>query len=158
MFYPLKFFVLVSEICNKYDTQIKWDHFMQFTKEIRMKRLTLFTLKFIHHYFGTTVDKHIVKKAILGYTIFVRSIMTMLFKDVKRPYLRKIMHVLLLDSEYHILISFLKRIFPGKSELRLRYGIPDGSKKIYIYYLMNPVLLPLLLLRKKRTPPTNNVS
>lgn len=156
MFYPLKFFVLVSEVCNRYHKEIDWNHFLQLCRKIGMKKLTIFCLRFINDYFGARIPEDILQKRIMGYPFFVKSIVNMLFREVKRPYLRKIMHVFLLDSRYHMFISFLKRICPGRSELRLRYNIPEGSRKIYIYYLLNPVLLPLLLLKKKRETPVNN--
>ena len=150
MFYPLKFFVIVSEVCNTYYSAINWNHLLQCAKDIRMKKLIHFSLRFLKDYFGTTIDKNIVKNNVLGYNVFVQSILNMLFRDVRRPYLRKILYLFLLDSRSYILLSLLKRIFPGKSELRLRYGIPESSKLVYIYYILNPVLLPILLLKKKR--------
>jgi hypothetical protein len=33
------------------------------------------------------------------------------------------------------------RVFPDASEIRLRHHLPAGSKRVYIYYLLNPILL-----------------
>jgi hypothetical protein len=48
-----------------------------------------------------------------------------------------------------MLMGFVKRLFPGDGELRIRYKIPEHSRKIYLYYVLNPFLLPFLMLKKK---------
>lgn len=150
IFYPLKFFVLISEISNKYYESIDWDQFASSIKKYNMMRLTTFTFKFLNEFLGTKIHERFINKNILGYDYFTRTIMNKLFRDVKRPYLNKILYVFLLDSPYYIFNSLFRRMWPEKDELRLRYNIPEGSKSIYIYYLLNPLLLPLILFKKTK--------
>ncbi len=149
MFHPLKFFVLVSEISNKYYETIDWARFVSFTQKYGMDKLTTFSLKLSNELLGTKVPDNILKKHIVGYNLFKRSIMNQLFRDVGRPHMGKLLYTFLLDSPFNIFRHFLMRVFPGKSELRLRYRIPEGSKFIFIYYALNPILLPVLILRKR---------
>jgi hypothetical protein len=148
MFYPLKFFVLISEISNKYYGSINWDQFASEIKKYKMMRLTTFTFKILNEFLGTKVHNKFLTKNIIGYDYYKRTIMNKLFKEVKRPYLSKILYVFLLDSPHYIFDSFIKRMWPEEDELRLRYKIPEGSKTIYFYYILNPLLLPLMLLRR----------
>jgi len=151
MFYPLKFFVLISEISNKYYESIDWDQFASSIKKHKMKRLITFTIKLLNEFLGTKVHNRFINKRIFGFAYLKTAIMNKLFRDVKRPYLNKILYVFLLDSPGRIFISFLRRMWPEEGELRLRYKIPEGSKSIYFYYILNPLLLPLMLLRRPDT-------
>ena len=149
MFNPLKFFVLVSEISNKYYESIDWARFASFTQKYGMEKLTIFSLKLSNEFLGTKVPDNILKKNIVGYNLFKRSIINQLFGDVRRPHMGKLLYTFLLDSPFNIFRHFLMRVFPGKSELRRRYGISEGSRTIFVYYALNPILLPLLILRKR---------
>lgn len=149
MFHPFKFFVLVSELSNKYYESIDWNRFATFTQKYGMDKLTTFSLKLSNELLGTKIPDKILKKHIFGYELFKRSIMNQLFGDVGRPHLGKPLYTFLLDSPFNIFRHFLMRVFPVKSELRLRYEIPQGSRSIFLYYALNPILLPALILRKR---------
>lgn len=149
MFNPLKFFVLVSEISNKYYESIDWSRFASFTQKYGMDKLTTFSLKLSNEFLGTKVSDNILNKHIVGYNLFKRFIINQLFRDVRRPHMGKLLYTFLLDSPFNIFRHFLMRVFPGKSELRLRYQISEGSRSIFVYYALNPILLPLLILRKR---------
>lgn len=149
MFNPLKFFVLVSEISNKYYESIDWSRFASFTQKYGMDKLTTFSLKLSNEFLGTKVPDNILNKHIVGYNLFKRSIINQLFRNVRRPHMGKLLYTFLLDSPFNIFRHFLMRVFPGKSELRLRYQISEGSRSIFVYYALNPILLPLLILRKR---------
>jgi len=149
IFTPLKFLVLVSELCNRHYDQLDWPLFMKFTKQYKMEKLTTFTLKLSSELLGTKVPNDILSRHVAGYDFFKTCIIRQLFRDVKRFFLTKPLYVLLLDSPLHIMSYYFKRIFPEASELRLRYDIPEGSKTVFIYYVLNPILLPLLIVRKK---------
>lgn len=158
MYHPLKFFVLVSEICNKYYDRIDWLRFRQFIKTYGMEKMASFTLKLSNELLGTKVPKDIKDKNVVGYALFRTSVINSLFKDVKRPFVSKILYIFLLGSSYRILRHFLMRVFPQRGELRLRYGIPAGSKAIVFYYALNPFLLPFLVLRKRVCLPFHRTS
>ena len=153
MYRPLKFFVLVSEICNKYYDRIDWLRFTQFIKKHGMEKVAIFTLRLSNELLGTKVPNGIKDRNVIGYALFRRSAINSLFKDAKRPFASKLLYIFLLGSSYRILRHFLMRIFPQRGELRLRYGIPAGSKTLPFYYALNPILLPFLVLRKRFSPP-----
>jgi hypothetical protein len=149
MFNPLKFFVLTSELCNKNYKTIDWTHFAEVTKKYDMEKLTVFTLKLSNELLGTKVPEEIIKKDVFGYDLFKISIINQLFRDVRRPFINKPLYAFLLDSPFKIITYFFKRFFPERGELKLRYGIPEDSSTMLIYYILNPILLPLLILKKR---------
>lgn len=149
MFNPLNFFVLISEISNKYYEKIDWLNFAVLVKKYRMKRLTSFTMKFLNDFLGTKIGNGIIDSNILGYGLFKPFIINALFREIDRPNLGKLLFLIMLDSPNDILGLLSGRVLPKEGEIRLRYRIPKGSKSIYLYYVLNPVLLPLMLLRKK---------
>jgi hypothetical protein len=149
MFNPLKFLVLVSELCNTYSKNIDWSRFSRFTKAYGMDRLSTFSLKISNELLGTKVPDHILNTKIAGYNFFKRSIINQLFRDVRRPHMGKLLYILLMDSTLQICCHLILRIFPKQGELRRRYRIPEGSKSIFFYYALNPILLPFLVLRKR---------
>lgn len=149
MFNPLKFLVLVSELCNTYSEIIDWSLFTRFTKAYGMDKLSTFSLKISNELLGTKVPDHILNTKIVGYNFFKRSIINQLFRDVRRPHMGKLLYILLMDSTLQICCHLILRIFPKPGELRRRYRIPEGSKAIYFYYALNPILLPFLVVRRR---------
>jgi Uncharacterised nucleotidyltransferase len=140
-FRPLKFFVLISEIINRYRDDIGWGELLTFSRRYKMERLVLFTLRLVHDVLGTDIPATVTKKNIIGYEVLKKKIISDLFHQVTRPHLRMFLYYSLLDNpmEYAKIIS--RRFFPEMSEIRLRYGLPVGSKKAYAYYLLNPLLV-----------------
>jgi hypothetical protein len=140
-FRPLKFFVLISEIINKYQDEIDWGELLTLSRRYKMERLMLFTLRLIHDVLGTDMPANVIKKNIIGYEALKKVILSGLFHEVTRPHLRMLLYTFLLDDpmEYAKVIS--RRFFPEIGEIRLRYGLPAGSKKAYAYYLLNPLLV-----------------
>ncbi len=155
-FFPLKFFLLISEISNKYYEHIDWDQFEASVKKYKMWRLTTFVFKLLNEFLGTKVHDRFMDNHIIGYDCLKTAILKKLFREVKRPYLNKIPYVFLLDSPHDILDLLFRRLWPEIGELRLRYGISEDSKLLYVYYLLNPVLLPLLLARKGKGRKVNS--
>ena len=69
-----------------------------------------------------------------------------LFRETVRVHLRMFVYTFLLDSPLDAMRVVMKRVFPDAGELRLRFGLPENSKRVYLYYLLNPFLL---LLRRR---------
>jgi hypothetical protein len=140
-FRPLKFFVLISEIINKYQEEINWGELLAFAGRYKMQRLMSFTLRLIHDVLGTDIPYAVMKKKIIGYDALRKVIISGLFDEVTRPHLRMFLYTFLLDDPIEYAKVILRRFFPAMSEIRLRYGLPLGSKKVYAYYLLNPLLV-----------------
>jgi hypothetical protein len=147
-FDTLKFLVLVSELINRHSGRIEWDKLLAYSEKCGMRLLMLFTLNVSSDLLGAEVPEHIRGKKIYGYSVLKNTVVEGLFKE-RRSSMGKLLYLLLLDTPLDILKAFMKRVFPGADELRLRYGIPGNSRKIYIYYLLNPVLLPMMMLKRK---------
>ncbi|MDP2157539.1 MAG: nucleotidyltransferase family protein [Nitrospirota bacterium] len=118
-----------------------WEKFMASADKLKMKRLTLFTLKFLHDSWGINIPESLTNKHLIGYELLKRFVIRGMFtKDVK-PHLRMAVLLLLLDSPVDIFRVLLRRILPSPAEVRLRYNIPHGSLKILPYYLLNPLIM-----------------
>jgi hypothetical protein len=115
-----------------------------------MHNLVRFVLKLSADLFGTTVPETARSTDVIGYNLFKRAVLDQVFKDVQRPHVPKLLYVFLLDSPRHVLTHFLKRLWPEKSELRLRYGIREDSTKLHLYYALNPIIFPLMMIRKRK--------
>jgi hypothetical protein len=140
-FSPLKFLVLVSGLITKYRTEMDWDRLLSSAKSLGMKRLVLFTIRLSHDLLGTDVPGPLLNRNIRGYTLLKNVVLSGLFREVTRTYVRLALFTTLLDAPWETARVLLRRIFPPLSEVRLRYGLSGVSKKVYAYYLLNPLLM-----------------
>lgn len=140
-FRPLKFFVLILAIINKYKNDIDWQKLFFFSKQYKMERLIFFTLRLLKEMFDMDIRESMPGRRIRGYELFKSQIICGLFSEIKRPHLRMFLYTFLLDSTQDFGKNLIKRIFPKSSEIRFRYGIPESSGKVYLYYLLNPLLI-----------------
>ena len=60
MFFPLKFFVITSELCNKNEKTMNWNLFLSYANRYGMQKLSFFTLKLLNEYFDTKVPEQIL--------------------------------------------------------------------------------------------------
>ena len=149
LFYPLKFFVITSELCNKYKSEIDWDLLMNYVEKYRMLKVTTFSLKLLSQILGTHVSPRIAGKKLMGYEFYKLEIMKQLLREKRKSYVNKVFYAFLLDSPIDTLSLILNRFLPSKSELRLRYHLTHNSHWVYLYYLLNIFLLPYLILKKR---------
>jgi len=140
-FIPLRFSILVSGIVGKYGGQIDWSKFLSCAGELKMNRVSLFTLKLLHELLGVPIPQEIANRRVFGYDFLKRIVMKGLFKGVKRTRLRMAFFTILMDTPLNTLRVLFRRLLPKRSELRLRYGLSPDSKKVFFYYLLNPFFL-----------------
>lgn len=145
-FVPLKFFLLITGLIHRYREEIRWDKLLFFASQHRMIRLTTFTLRLLHDLFGTDIPGEFAGRGIRGYGFLRKVVVSGLFHGMQRSYMRLAFFTVLLDTPFDTAGVLLRRIFPLRSEIRLRYGLPAGSKKVYLYYLLNPFLM---IIRKR---------
>jgi len=140
-FRPLRFLVLIAEIIRKYQDEIVWKKLIALAHSYRMERLLLFTLRLLKETLGAGVPENIVQRPVYGYGLLRRLVLSGLFREVERIHPRMLLFTLLQKTPFDTAGVVLRRIFPPSSEIRLRYGLSAESKKVYFYYLMNPVLM-----------------
>jgi hypothetical protein len=148
-FHPLKFLVFTAELINNYGPGMNWSDLSFWSKKYRMSRLMFFTMKLTHELLGAGVPEEIVRRAVPAYSVMAREVLRNLFGEMKRPFARRVVFLFLLDSPFDVMKGLLGRLFPGRGELRLRYGLHGGSGRAYLYYLLNIFLLPLIILRRR---------
>jgi hypothetical protein len=144
-FAPFKFFVHISKFIS-HSPQLDWSRFISYSETYGMQRLVNFTIKLVHDTLGTNVPDHLSKNRILGYTFLKHMVFTQNFHSRSNPHLIMLCYTLLLMSPQNALKCTLTRIFPTKSEIRLRYKLNSNSKSVYLYMVLNPFLM---LFRKK---------
>jgi hypothetical protein len=140
-FRPLRFFVLIAEIIRKYRDEIVWEKLTSFAQTYRMERLLLFTLRLLKETLGAEVPEEILRRPVFGYRFLKRLVLSGLFSEVKRIHLRMLLYTFLQESPFDTAGVVLRRVFPLPSEIRLRYGLSAESRKVYLYYLLNPFLM-----------------
>lgn len=145
-FRPLKFFLFILGLIRKYEKEIDWEKLLRFSRTFKMERLMVFTLKLLHELFWTQIPDDILRIHIRGHEYLKKRICTGIFGIVEKPHLQMFLYTFLLDTPGEFAKVITQRIFPGMDEIRLRYGLPLNSKKVYAYYLMNPILV---LLKKR---------
>jgi hypothetical protein len=145
-FRPLRFLVLTAELINTHRREIDWRKLLAFSQRYRMGRLVLFTLKLLHDLLDAQVPEEIVNRSVHGYDLLKRFVTAGLFSDVRRTHPRMSLFTSLLDTPLDTARVLLRRVFPPASEIRLRYHLPSGSKKVYAYYVLNPLLM---IIRKR---------
>ena len=143
---PFKFFVLISELINAHHGEIDWRKLLGYAEEYKMERLVLFTLDLLRELLGTKIPASPGRKKISGHEFFKGLVLSGLFRETVRVHLRMFVYTFLLDSPLDAMRVVMKRVFPDAGELRLRFGLPENSKRVYLYYLLNPFLL---LLRRR---------
>lgn len=137
-FMPLHHFVLMPALLNQ---KFDWNKLMVSAQQLRMRRLSLFTLKLLHDLFGIAIPHQITTRHLFGYGFLRQFVIRGLFSQEVKPHLRMAALLLLLDSPLEIVKALVRRVLPPTAEIRLRYNIPGSSLKILPYYLLNPILM-----------------
>lgn len=139
-FYPLKFHVLVAGLIDHYCERIDWDVLFSGARGIRMERLVGLTLSIMRDFFGLDVPSGSKGEGILKRRI-KDMILSVLFKDEPALTRRMIIYSYLHDNLLGYFSVLARRLFPSGAEIRSRYGIEPGSKRLLFYYLLNPFYL-----------------
>lgn len=140
-FYPLRFFVIIAGLIGKNESIIDWDKLIVYAKQYKMKKLLFFSLRLLHEMLNTNIPEHIIKTKFIGYKCLKNFVFSGIFSGIKRKHARMMIYTLLIDDPAKIIKVLTGRIFPSKSEVRLRYNIPPNSAKVYLYLILNPFLL-----------------
>jgi len=145
-FVPLKFLVLSAELINKYGKEIRWDQLLAFAEQYRMSRVVYFILKLLDELLGANIPEELADRKIFGYEFLKKVTLSGLFHRTTRIHLRMVPYTILQDTPLDMLRILVRRVFPTTGEIRLRYGLPPNSKRLFLYYFLNPLLL---LLRRR---------
>ncbi len=140
-FHPLRFFVLLSALIEKNYDRIDWACLLQTADRFGMERLVVFTLNILKDLLGTPMPALISGQRTRGYPVFRRLVFSGIFSGVSRKHLRMMVYTLMLIETRSVVRIFWGRLFPSTGELRLRYNLPPSSHLVYLYYILNPVLL-----------------
>ncbi|NOQ45825.1 MAG: hypothetical protein GQ559_04010, partial [Desulfobulbaceae bacterium] len=140
-FFPLRFLVLIAGILEHYALEICWDTLMHDCGRFKMKRLVTFTLQLVHELLGAEIPTALAKKKLRGYSTLKKLCLSGILNGIERQHLRMMCYTSLLDSPAAVARALFGRLIPNRGELCLRYNLAPDSSKIFLYYVLNPVLL-----------------
>lgn len=140
-FFPLRFFVLLAGTLEKNADKIDWNLLLQTARLYRMERLLLYTLRVTGDLLSSPLPHCVTNVKLKGYTSFRALVLSGIFTGVDRKHIRMLFYTLILTRPSTAIKVVLGRLFPSKGEIRLRYNLPSTSKKVYLYLLLNPLLL-----------------
>jgi hypothetical protein len=140
-FRPLKFSSLVSALLFRYGKELDWQKLIACSELLKMKRLVFFTLRLMNNVHGNDIPSSVVENRIWGYLFFAKFVESGFFNTRGRNRPRMMFFLFLLDSPLAVVRVILRMIFPSIGEVRWRYGLSAKSKKVYMYYALNPLLM-----------------
>lgn len=147
---PLKFIVVVAEMLRVFRDDIRWDELFEYSRRHGAEGPLLLAIYLSVTMLDAPVPSHVsglLERLSPKERYIFSRIERNVFADRTRfSYIMFLLTMLQYDL-FQVAIRMLKWVFPPLREIRYRYGLPKGSKVIYLYYLLNPVLL----LLKKRT-------
>lgn len=143
-FRPLRFLLFPAALIRRYG--INWDGLLSQAEGLGLRRLTLFVLCLLSDTLDAGIPAGLLRQKSAGYRLLRYAVLSGLFREESRIHLRMLLYLFLLDSPRAVMKVAARRVFPDAAELRLRYGLPAGSRRLYLYYLLNPFLL---MLRKR---------
>jgi len=146
-FSKLKFLVLPAEFLNR--EVIDFGRLRKLSERCGMQRLSAFMLRLTHELLGARVPGEELKVSLPSFEKLKNAVLEDLFLDARSSY-RRVMYLSLLDSVWERMRVITGRLIPSPSELRMRYNISERSPLVWVYYLLNPLFLPAMLLRRRR--------
>ncbi len=141
----LRFLVMVAEMIRYYRKEIDWNKLFIYADRFQFQHVLAVVLRLSNELLGAPVPKELIElkrfRTRLLYKYAGRILMQE--KNVNNNFnvRYKILLTLLSTDFSRAFRIFSRRIFPSKGEIVARYGIPEGSYKMIIYYLLNPILI-----------------
>ncbi len=146
---PFKFIVSISEMLRSLQDDIDWNKLIEDAKKLNIYQPLLLSL-----YLAVTFLDAPLPDDISGLFKKLSFKERWIFKQIQRNVFNRNVRfakvVFLLTvmqyNSFEVICRMIKWIFPPLKEISIRYNISVESKKIYLYYILNP----FLLLKKKR--------
>ncbi len=140
-FFPLRFLVLIAGLLERYGSEICWDGLLEDCGRFKMKRLVIFTLQLAHELLAAEIPAELAERPSPGYSGLKKLCRSGMLHGIERQHLRMMCYSALFDSPADIAAALFGRLIPDRGELCLRYNLPSDSPQIFLYYVLNPVLL-----------------
>jgi len=145
----LKFIVSISEMLRLHEKNIRWQKLMEWANEYNIKRPLLLSLYLAGDLLDAPVPPDVLlsfKKCSVKERWIFKKVKDKVFDGSANLAWIRFLQTALLYNAGGVVFMIMKWIFPPLKEISLRYDIPVTSKKIYLYYILNPFLL---IMRKR---------
>jgi hypothetical protein len=145
-FNSLKFLAIISETVNYYNDIMDWKKLFLYAKRYRFQNVLYAVLMMCRDFLGADITPEISSLRNLRADMLYKKASDLILnpEPARNPIIKVWLTLIAINLQSSLKI-LLKRLFPPVAEVRIRYHIYDSSSKIYIYYLLNPLLL---ILRK----------
>lgn len=146
-FRPFKFLLYTAMLleCEPLD----WARLMGLARELQMKRLVRMQCSLLGELLGSTKCEMQTQTVPWGQGVFNWAVQKGLSGQHGLRGTWRLVHLLAMDSPSQAARYLFARLLPSEAELRRRYAIKGGPVLVALYFLINPLLLPLKLLKKK---------
>lgn len=149
-YYCLKFLVTIAEMMRVFRDSLNWGKVSEYEEKFSLHHPVMLSLYLASELLDAPLPSGI-KDRLKGHSRTEKWIYNKIREDIFREdaSLAKIifMFTVLQYNAFEIMIRMINWIFPSREEVAYRYGISLNSNKVYVYYLLNPILL---LFQKRR--------
>jgi Uncharacterised nucleotidyltransferase len=146
---PLKFIVVISESLRVFRDDIRWEKLTEDARRCRAERPLLLSVYLATRLLDAPVPPFVsdlLENLSQKERWIFQRVETKVFSSGARySYIMFLLTVLQYDL-FEVMGRMMKWIFPPLAEIRYRYDLPKTSRTVYLYYMLNPVLL---LLKKR---------
>lgn len=144
-FRNLRFLLLINETVRYYRDVLDWERLFNYARKFSFESVLRTSLGMCKKIFSLQLPDEYLEVKKLRVNIIKKIINKMLLKEKEPHPINKLLFIFLRDDIVGIFKVILRRVFPSRGEIVLRYGLNPFSYKVYLYYVFNPLLI---LLRK----------
>jgi hypothetical protein len=146
---PLKFIVSLSEMLRAYGDGINWKKLIEDSSKTNTYMPLMLSLDMASSLLDAHLPEEILQKLknlSLKERFVHKKIKGYVFSKNARFSLVMFLLTLLQYNAFEVFLMMVRWMLPSMEEVSYRYNVPLNSKKLYLYYILNPFLL---LLKKK---------
>ena len=141
-FNVLRFLVIIAETLRYYADDIDWEKLLFYARLYKFENVLRVVMRMTEELLGAPVPGEYCRFNNLRTGLLYRHACKLIMEgEVLHNPLSKGLLIFLRDDFRGALMVISRRIFPSMGEIVSRYRLPAGSKKAYIYYVLNPLFL-----------------
>lgn len=143
-FSNLKFLVSIAEMLRSYGHDMKWQAVREYAEILHIEKPLMITLKLSEDLLNAPLHpdfKILFEQSPLPVKWLYKKVRKNIFNEQTSLSYITLLFTISQYSASEIIIRLAKWLFPPSKEVAYRYKLPLKSKRLYLYYLLNPFLL-----------------
>lgn len=140
----LKFLVTIAEMLKTFRDCMDWGKVFEYARKYNISHPVMLPLYLASEFFSTPLSSEVqglLKDRSSKEKWIYKTIKENVFKEDVSLAKVILLFTVLQYNLFEIVFRMIRWIFPPIEEVSYRYSIPLNSKKIYLYYVLNPWLL-----------------